>query len=263
MTAPPPALAVRTESLRKEYPGGKVAVDDLSLSVARGEFFGFVGPNGAGKSTTIRMLCGLVRPTAGHAEILGRDVARDALSVKASIGLLPEEIHTFERLSAAELLEFTGRMHGLTRTEARRRAGELLDFMELSPADRHTLLVDYSMGMKKKTLLAAALIHAPRVLFLDEPFNGIDTVTSRAIREALSRAVAEGVTVFFSSHVMETVERLCHRVAVIDRGRLLAVGDVAGLAAQAGLPAGTPLEEVYLRLLGDRGERGDLSWMRG
>jgi ABC-2 type transport system ATP-binding protein len=262
MSGPAPEWAVETDGLTRVYAGGKVAVRDLMLRVPRGEFLGLVGPNGAGKSTTIRMLCGLLRPTSGTARVLGFDTVSAPLEVKARIGLLPEEIQTFERLTGMELLVFTGRMHGLSRAEARLRAGELLDFMEISAEDRHALLADYSMGMRKKTLLAAAMIHGPKVLFLDEPLNGIDAVTSRAIRDVLARAAAEGVTIFFSSHVMEVVEKLCTRVAVIHRGRLLAAGSVAELASGAGLPAGTPLEEIFVRLVGER-ERGGLSWIGG
>ena len=239
----------------------RTAVDRLDLAVPRGIFFGFLGPNGAGKSTTIRMLCGMMRPTAGSARILGIDPAEDPVGVKRVLGILPEEIHTYERLSGWELLVFTGRMHGLGAEEAERRAEDLLALMEIDAEDRHRLLVDYSMGTKKKVLLACAMIHSPRVLFLDEPFNGIDAVTARAIRRVLERAVARGVTVFFSSHVMETVERLCDRAAVIREGRLVASGTLEDLRAASGLGAGADLEEVFVRLVGGVEDRGTLEWL--
>jgi ABC-2 type transport system ATP-binding protein len=231
--------------------------------VARGEFFGFLGPNGAGKSTTIRILCGLLRPTEGSARVLGRDVVSEHLAVKARIGLLPEAVSTYERLTGRELLVFTGRMYGLSREEAEHRATELLAFMEIDEGDRHKLVVDYSMGMKKKTALAAALIHGPKVLFLDEPFNGIDAVTGRSIRNVLSRATAEGVTIFFSSHVMEVVEKLCTRIAIIHRGRLRAVGTVGEIREQTGHAMDTPLEEVFVDLVGEGRSVGDLPWIGG
>jgi ABC-2 type transport system ATP-binding protein len=239
----------------------KLAVDRLDLEVPRGCFFAFLGPNGAGKSTTIRMLCGMLRPTAGEARVLGIDPAEDPVGVKRVLGILPEEIHTYERLSGWEILVFTGRMHGLGIEEAERRAADLLALMEVGDEDRHALLVDYSMGTKKKVLLACAMIHSPRVLFLDEPFNGIDAVTARAIRRVLERAVERGVTVFFSSHVMETVERLCDRAAVIRGGRLVATGTLDDLRAASGLGAGADLEEVFVRLVGGVEDRGTLEWL--
>lgn len=263
MTSGADEFSVELDGLTRVFAGGKVAVDDLHLKVRRGEFFGFLGPNGAGKSTTIKILCGLLKPTRGQARVLGHDVVREPLLVKAKIGLLPEEMNTYERLTGRELLVFTGRMYGLDRAESSRRAEELLDFMEISEEERRKLVVDYSMGMKKKTVLAAALIHNPKVLFLDEPFNAIDAVTGRAIRDVLTRAVSQGVTIFFSSHVMELVEKLCTRIAIIDQGRLLAVGDLPGLRERTGHAADASLEEIFVDLVGTGGERGDLSWVRG
>ncbi len=254
---------VEIEGLTRVYEGGKTAVEDLTLRVRKGEFFGFLGPNGAGKSTTIKILCGLLRPTSGTARVLGWDVERRPLEVKRRVGLLPEEINTYERLTGYELLVFTGRMYGLSREVAAERARKLLEFLEIARPDRSKLLLDYSMGMKKKVLLAAALIHGPKVLFLDEPFNGIDAVTGRAIREVLSRAAAEGVTIFFSSHVLEIVEKLCSRIAIIHEGRLRAIGDLEEIAAQAGRPPGCSLEDIFVDLVGGGGDRGELPWIRG
>ena len=263
MSEPQGEYSVEIASLTRVFEGGNVAVDGLDLRVRRGECCGFLGPHGAGKSTTIKILCGLLRPTLGKARVLGYDVVHQPLEVKARIGLLPEEINTYERLTGHELLVFTGRMYGLGREEATQRADELLDFMEIDQADRAKLVLDYSMGMKKKTVLAAALIHGPKVLFLDEPFNGIDALTSRAIRNVLTRAVSEGLTIFFSSHVMEVVEKLCTRIAVIHRGVLLASGDLEELREQTGHGADATLEEIFVGLVGEGEERGDLSFFKG
>ncbi|MEQ8766021.1 MAG: ABC transporter ATP-binding protein [Planctomycetota bacterium] len=253
--------SVICEGLTKSY-GDNLAVAPLDLRVERGEFFGFLGPNGAGKSTTIKMLCGLLRPSEGRAWVLGHDVARQPLAVKARIGVLPEEVQTFERLTGWELLLFSGRMYGLSGEELYDRASKLLDLLELDDALRHRLVVDYSMGMRKKIALACALIHRPAVLFLDEPFNGIDTIVARSIRQVLKQLASTGVTIFFSSHVLEIVEKLCDRVAVIDRGRLVGVGDLESLRAQAGLGADDPLEEIFVRLVGARERDDDLDWLR-
>jgi len=259
---PPPAEpSVVAQGLTKVY-GGKAAVENLDLVVRPGEFFGFLGPNGAGKSTTIKMLCGLIRPTSGRAFVLGRDVALEPVAVKARIGVLPEEVNTYERLSAWELLLFTGRMHGLSREASAERAADLLRIVEISEEDRHKMVVDYSMGMRKKTALACALIHAPRVLFLDEPFNGIDAVTSDVLRRIFQRLTESGTTIFFSSHVLEVVERLCTRLAIIHGGRLAACGTLDEIRAATGSEPGTPLHDIFVRLVGGTADRGDVSWLK-
>jgi len=213
--APAPGPSVVAESLRMTY-GANMAVNDISFTVDPGELFGFLGPNGAGKSTTIKILSAQLRATGGRASILGYDVAEHPLEVKRVVGLLPETINTYERLTGAELLRFTGRMHGLDDDVVDERAEELFELLALDVVDRRKLVIDYSMGMKKKVILACALIHRPRVLFLDEPFSGIDVVTAQRIRAVLQAATRQGVTIFFSSHVMDIVERLCTRLAIID-----------------------------------------------
>lgn len=220
-------FSVVAHGLTKDF-GSLRAVDGIDLKVREGEFFGFLGPNGAGKSTTIKMLCGLMRPTAGSVRIAGFDLATQPLEIKASIGVLPEETNLYERLTGDEFLIFAGRMYGLPLDEARRRADDLLELMELTDA-RDKMIVDYSMGMKKKTALASAIIHRPKVMFLDEPFNGIDPVSLRGIRSALHQLTQHGTTIFFSSHVMEVVERLCTRIAIINKGRIVGEGTVAEL----------------------------------
>jgi ABC-2 type transport system ATP-binding protein len=251
--------AIRAESLVKTF-GKQNAVDGISLDVAEGEFFGFLGPNGAGKSTTIKMLCGLLKPTAGTVKVCGYDMAEQPLEVKRLIGVLPEETSLYERLTAEELLLFAGQMYGLSRDEAARRTHDLLNVMELTEA-KNKLIVDYSMGMRKKTALAATLIHRPRVLFLDEPFNGIDPISVRAIRDVLKQLTDHGTTIFFSSHVMEVVERLCTRIAIIQKGKLVGIGTVDELRTQAG-ETGGDLEDVFLKLVEAKsGEAETLSWL--
>jgi ABC-2 type transport system ATP-binding protein len=239
---------------------GKPAVDGLELRVARGRFFGFLGPNGAGKSTTIRMLAGLLRPSSGQAWIEGLSLERELLAIKRLIGILPEELPLYERLSGEEYLQFAGRMYGLGRDETRRRTEELLAFLSLAD-DRRKLVVDYSQGMRKKLALAAALIHNPRVLFLDEPLNGIDPVSGRIVTDLLRRLAQKGVTLFFTSHVLDVVERLCDEVAVIDRGRIVAQGTLAEIRTQREVAHDASLEDVFLKLVAADVKREDLSWI--
>jgi len=254
--------SIVAENLTKRFKE-TLAVDRVSFTVGRGEFFGFLGPNGAGKTTTIKMLCGLMKPAAGRIVVAGHDVAADPLGVKARIGILPETIETFDRLTGWELVVFSGLMFNLPEEEVRRRAEKLLDLVDLDPADRGRLVIDYSMGMRKKTALACSLIHGPEVLFLDEPFNGIDAISTLAIQKVLQGLVARGVTVFYTSHVLEVVQKLCTRIAVIDQGRLQAIGTVAELGVQSGLGAEAPLEEVFVKLVGRAGrhEAGEVDWM--
>src|ERR1051326_8955431 len=195
------ANAVETFELVKQF-GDFVAVDHLNLQVNRGSFFGFLGPNGAGKSTTIKMLTGLLAPTSGKLRVLGYDIAEESMDVKRRIGVVPEDLNLFERLTGAEMLTFTGRMYGLQPPEIAERAQELLALMELDTEPRK-LVVEYSHGMKKKLSLACALIHRPEILFLDEPFEGIDAIASRTLKDLLSRLTARGLTVFLTSHVLE------------------------------------------------------------
>lgn len=251
------ALVVRglTKRFREQ-----TAVDGISFRVARGRFFGFLGPNGAGKSTTIKMLTGLLRPTAGEASVEGLDLSRDLLAIKAIIGVLPEELALYDRLTGEEYLLFAGRMYGLSRQEARRRTDELLEFLSLVE-DRGKLIVDYSLGMKKKTALAAALIHNPRLLFLDEPLNGIDPVSARVVTDLLRRLAAKGVTLFFTSHVLDVVERLCDEVAIIDKGRLVAQGTLEQIREGRAVSGDASLEDVFLKLVAADVTREDLSWI--
>ena len=257
---PPPGAAIATWGLTKTF-GQKVAVNGLNLVVRRGEFFGFLGPNGAGKSTTIKMMVGLLRPTSGTAFIGGVDVWRDPLRAKAQMGVLPEQLNLYERLSGRELIEFAGRLFDIPKAEVRRRAAALLDVLALHD-DADKLVVDYSVGMRKKVSLAAALIHRPQVLFLDEPFEGIDPVSSRVIRNILRDLTAGGTTIFFSSHIMEVVERLCTRVGIIASGTLVAEGTLDELRQRAGAGSGDgSLEDIFLDLVGAKTDGGNLEWL--
>ena len=266
--APGVSTAVETSSLVRRF-GDFVAVDNLNLTVQRGSFFGFLGPNGAGKSTTIKMLTGLLAPTSGKIRVLRRDLSEEPLEVKRRIGVVPEDLNLFERLTGAEMLAFTGRMYGLQKAEIAQRAPELLDLMELRNEPRK-LIVEYSHGMKKKLCLACALIHRPEVLFLDEPFEGVDAIASRTLKDLLSRLTARGLTVFLTSHVLEIVERLCTDIGIISQGKLLAAGSLAEL--KKGIPVGgdghqaTPisLEEYFIHIVGGErstGEEEVLQWL--
>ncbi len=247
-----PAIAVR--DLRKMY-GDKAAVDGLNLEVPRGCFFGFLGPNGAGKSTTIRMLTGLIPPTSGFMELLGMRLPEQELEIKKRIGLVPDESLLFDRLTGAEFLEFVGRMYGLERPVAQERARALLDLFELR--EHRKLIAEYSKGMRKRVAMAASLIHHPELFLMDEPFEGVDAVGARLMKDILLDQVRRGATIFLTSHVLEVVERLCDRVAIIDKGRIVREGSMSELRG------GTEsLEDVFVRLVGAEREFQELDWLR-
>ena len=236
----PPAVEI--QGLRKSF-GGTAAVAGLDLVVPAGSFFGLVGPNGAGKTTTLQMVTGLLRPDAGRALIEGVDVWVDPVGARRSIGVLPEDLALFDRLTGRQLLTYTGLLRELAPDTVRQRTEQLLDVLGLGEA-AGVLVVDYSHGMRKKIALAAALLHAPRILFLDEPFEAIDPVSARTLRAVLERHTTNGGTVVFSSHVMELVERLCNRVGIVDRGRLVAQGTLDEVRG------GGSLEEAFVGLVG-------------
>jgi len=241
--------------------GQKAAVNYLTLTVQRGEFYGFLGPNGAGKSTTIKMMVGLLRPTSGSVYVGGIDVWHEPIRARAIMGVLPEYLNLYERLSGREFLIFAGHMYGVPGADIRRRSEELLHVLTLTD-DAEKLIVDYSVGMRKKIALAAALIHRPQVLFLDEPFEGIDPVSSRTIRDILRELTRHGTTVFFSSHIMEVVERLCTRVGIINQGKLVAEGTLQELRDRAsGEEKDATLEDIFLNVIGAREENHNLSWL--
>src|SRR5438552_7260628 len=271
--------SILTEGLTRRF-GDLVAVEHVNLSVAPGQFFGLLGPNGAGKSTMIKMLTGLLAPSAGRIQILGLDLLAHPVEVKRQIGVVPEGMALLGRLTASEFLNFVGRMYGLERETAAQRTAERLEFMELSEQPKK-LVADYSHGMQKKLALAAAVIHGPKILFLDEPFEGVDAIAAGTLKSMLQRMAARGATIFLTSHVLEIVERLCSHVAIIHRGRLVAQGSLeelrTGVEAAAGngvsASAGTnvsvarpgekmTLEQIFLRTVGEtRVADQELSWL--
>jgi ABC-2 type transport system ATP-binding protein len=246
-----PALTAR--GLRKTF-GPKVAVQHIDIDVAPGSFFGIVGPNGAGKTTTLRMATGLLRPDAGQVWVNGVDVWADPVEAKKRIGVLPEDLALFERLTGRELLAFNGALREMDEKVVIERSEELLTLLGLTDA-ADALVVDYSHGMRKKLVLAAALLHAPQLLFLDEPFEAIDPVSARAIRNLLAQYTATGSTIVFSSHVMELVERLCDQVAVMTNGAIAWAGPIDDLRA------GGSLEDAFVALVGEPSGRQELTWL--
>jgi len=256
--------AIITRDLTKTFGRGPktiTAVDHLNLRVLPGTLYGFLGPNGAGKTTTLKMLTGLLRPTGGTAIVAGFDVVQDPLEVKRRIGVVPETLHLYERLTADEYLELVGRLYSLDLETIRRRREQLLEGLDLADA-ADNMIVDYSHGMKKKLSLAAALLHRPQILFLDEPFEGVDAVSARVIKDLLTRmAVNRGVTIFFSTHIMELVERLCDRVAIINKGKLIAEGDLTSLRDQVSVTGDASLEEVFLQLVEAKLGVHSLDWL--
>src|SRR3974390_2466164 len=262
-------IAIATEQLTRLF-GGLIAVDHIDLQVSAGQFFGFLGPNGAGKSTTIKMLTGLLAPTSGRIRILGVDLLEHPVDVKRQIGVVPEGMALFGRLTGAEYLNFVGRMYGLDRDTAAQRAAELLEFMQLDDQPKK-LVTDYSHGMQKKLALAAAVIHGPRVLFLDEPFEGVDAVAAGTLKSMLQRMITRGATIFLTSHVLEIVERLCSHVAIIQSGRLVAQGALEELRSgrvEAHFASSDPvrmekvtLEQIFLQAVGGSRTEHELSWL--
>jgi len=236
-----PAIAVR--DLRKVY-GDKAAVDGLNLTVPRGTFFGFLGPNGAGKTTTIRMLMGLAPPTSGSIELLGLPMPDNDVEIKGKIGLVPDETLLFDHLTGLEFVEFVGRMYKLPRSVARERAQELIELFELDGAQRK-LISEYSKGMRKRVAMAASLIHRPQLFLMDEPFEGVDAMGARLMKDILHEQVRRGATIFLTSHVLEVVERLCERIAIINEGKIVADGTLSELRAGS-----ESLEDLFVRTVG-------------
>ena len=261
--------AIQTHGLTRHF-GALTAVDNVTFSVAPGQFFGFLGPNGAGKSTTIKMLTGLLEPTAGTVEILGQPFGASALELKRQIGVVPEGMALLGRLTATEYLHFVGRMYGLDRATTHQRTEELLEFMQLANENKK-LVTDFSHGMQKKLALAAAVIHGPKVLFLDEPFEGVDAIAAGMLKTMLTGMINRGATIFLTTHVLEIVERLCSHVAIISQGRLVANGSLEELRAgvRSTLPGAEgeqrlTLEQIFLSIVGADGQHEstqELSWL--
>lgn len=245
--------ALELDSLTKRF-GDKTAVEGLSLSLEPGAFLGLLGRNGAGKSTTLKMVTGLLTPTSGRIRVLGLDLATEALAVKRQIGAMPEDMALLDMLSGPQYLRFVGRMYGMADALIDARREELFDKLDLAAAPK-LLLADYSFGMKKKVALCAALIHGPRMVFLDEPFEGIDPVTSRTIKDILHSLQQSGVTLVLTSHILEVVEKLCPLIAILDEGRLKGFGPLEDLRR-----GGESLEQLFMDLVGGA-QKGELSWL--
>ena len=249
-------FAVETRGLTRDF-GSFRAVDGIDLAVPAGSFYGFLGPNGAGKSTTIKCLTGLLKPSGGSMRILGMDPETDDVAVKRRIGVVPEDLALFERLTAEETLLFVAQIHGIDVPTARQRSADLLALMDLKDAGG-TLVADFSHGMRKKLSLAAALLPGPRLLFLDEPFEGIDAVASRQIKDLLQSFVARGGTIFLTSHILEIVERLSTHIGVIAKGKLVAQGGIDELRS----PERKSLEELFIGLVEGEGRAHvSLDWI--
>ena len=251
---PDPSAALSLRGLWKRF-GQKIAVAGISLDVPAGSFYGLVGPNGAGKTTTLSMATGLLRPDFGAATVLGTDMWRDTIAAKQRLGVLPDGVRLFDRLTGAQLITYAGLLRGLDRDTVAERTEDLLRAMDLL-ADRDKFVVDYSAGMTKKVALASAMIHAPRVLVLDEPFEAVDPVSAANIRDILHAYVADGGTVVVSSHVMDLVQRMCSHVAVVAGGQLLAAGTVDEVRGEQSL------EDRFVDLVGGRKEGEGLAWLR-
>jgi ABC-2 type transport system ATP-binding protein len=246
--------AVSFRGLSKRF-GATIAVDDVTLDIPAGSFFGIVGPNGAGKTTLLRMATGLLQPDEGSVEVAGFDVWSDPATAKTRFGVVPDNPKMFERLTGAELIEFTGRLRGMDPEVIVSRQGSLLRLLDLQEA-ADVIVADYSLGMRKKAAIACALLHNPAVLFLDEPFAGIDPVARQTLEQILNRHTTAGGTVVFSDHAMDVVERLCDRLMVIDHGRVLTYGPTAELTG------GRRLQDVFVDLVGAHiTDEGDLEWL--
>ncbi|HEY3401553.1 MAG TPA: ABC transporter ATP-binding protein [Geothrix sp.] len=245
--------ALELVDLTKRF-GDKTAVEGLSLSLEPGAFLGLLGRNGAGKSTTLKMVTGLLKPTSGRIRVLGLDLEADPLTVKRQIGAMPEDMALLDMLTGPQYLRFVGRMYGMPDALIDGRQVELFDTLDLAPGPK-TLIADYSFGMKKKVALCAALIHGPKIVFLDEPFEGIDPVTSRTIKDILQSLQQSGVTLVLTSHILEVVEKLCPLIAILDEGRLKGFGSLDDLRQ-----GGESLEQLFVGLVGGA-QKGALSWL--
>ena len=239
-------LLIQTQKLIKRY-GDKTAVNEVSLDVYDGEVFGFLGPNGAGKTTTIKMIVGLLQPTSGTVKVAGYDVQSQPLQAKAASGYVPDTPNLYGKLSGRELLRFVGDLYEMKRDKIRERSEELLRLFDLAEAG-NDLIDSYSHGMKQKVAMAAALIHDPKVLVLDEPTVGLDPKSARLIKDMLRQLADRGAAVFLSTHILEIAERMCDRIGIINKGQLVAVGTMDELRALG--QGERSLEDIFLNLTG-------------
>ena len=256
--------AIHVRNLTKQF-GNLVAVDAITLEVKRGTLFGFVGPNGAGKTTTVNMLTGLLKPTSGTIKILGLDLEKSPVEIKQSMGVMPEGLALYEQLTGEEYLHFVGRMYGLEKEDIHSRSEELFQFMDLQDF-RKTYIYEYSMGMKKKLSLASIFIHDPEVLFLDEPFEGIDPASSKLIRDALEQMREKGATIFLTSHILPIVEKVCTEICIINKGKIIFTSPTEQIRErmkdEISQKRYDDLEDVFLTLIGTEQDGKELSWLR-
>ena len=238
---------IRLEGLGKTF-GAYSAVSDLNLEVKAGEIFGFLGPNGAGKTTTVKMMTGLLKPSAGRVLVGGVDLALDPIAAKRAIGLVPDEPFVYPKLTGAEYLRFVGELYGVRLDEMRRRVPELLEMFELTPWGGE-LLESYSHGMRQKLVIAGILLHDPKILVLDEPMVGLDPKSARLVKDIFTKLAGRGTAIFMCTHVLEIAEKLCHRIAVMSGGKMIACGTLEELRAQS-KKDGKDLESIFLSLTG-------------
>jgi ABC-2 type transport system ATP-binding protein len=243
-------LAIEAVGLTRRF-GQHTAVDGVELRIPRGEVFGFLGPNGAGKTTTLRMLCGLLRPSAGEIKVAGADVLREPVKAKARIGYLDEQPFLYPHLTGREFLEFVAALYSVAPADRDARADRLLAALDLTER-QHDLVAGYSQGMRQRIGLAALLVHEPEVLFLDEPTNGLDPRSARLVRNLIEELAAAGRTVVLSTHILGIAQALCNRIAIMDGGRIVAVGSLSDLRRQAGI-SDADLEDLFLRLTAESG----------
>jgi ABC-2 type transport system ATP-binding protein len=254
---PSSVAAIDIRDVHKIY-NGFHAVDGLTVTVPQSSFFGFLGPNGAGKTTTIKMLIGLAEPSSGSIRVLGLSMPAQSLEIRSAIGVVPDDSLLFDFLNGAEYLSFVARLYGLSRQVARQRGGELLELFQLDAAPKK-LIGEYSKGMRKRLAMAAALIHRPKLFLMDEPFEGVDAVGARLMKDILLEQVHHGATVFLTSHVLDVVERLCDQVAIINHGKVIAQGNLAELRGAAEDSA--TLEEIFVNLVGAERYSEKLDWL--
>ncbi|MDD4079780.1 MAG: ABC transporter ATP-binding protein [Eubacteriales bacterium] len=239
-------VLIKTENLTKRF-GTATAVNGLNLEVRAGEIFGFLGPNGSGKTTTIKMLTGLLEPTAGSAFICGLDIVKEPAAAKALLAYVPDQPKLYGKLTAREFMALMADLYRMPREISRQRAQQLLAMFDLeNRADE--LLEGYSHGMRQKVILAAALIHQPRVLLMDEPTVGLDPASARLLKDVMAELARQGATIFVSTHILEIAERLCHRVGILKEGQLIAQGSPEELRSQVG--SSESLEDIFLELTG-------------
>jgi len=240
---------IRLEGLSKTF-GAYKAVDDLNLEVRPGEIFGFLGPNGAGKTTTVKMMTGLLKPSAGRVLVGGRDMAADPIAAKRAMGLVPDEPFVYPKLTGAEYLRFVGELYGVALPDMKKRVPELLEMFELTPWGGE-LLESYSHGMRQKLVLAGILLHEPKILVLDEPMVGLDPKSGRLVKDIFLKLAERGTAIFMCTHVLEIAEKLCHRIGIMIGGKMIACGSIEELrAASAAKQEGRDLESIFLSLTG-------------